>query len=258
MTSINKPKVYIGIITYIGKPVNKPNLPKFALLSAALVKERMLKAPTRPFSELAKIAAADSDRHATTFTANQMGLGYRGHIVAADLIEKHGGLKADGHLLDLGAGSGLVSAEFKKRAPNLKVTATDVSTRMLEQVQKIVPDAECVLASLENELPFPDKSFDCVTMMNVMHYIRRTKFLPKEIARVLKPQGLAVFDMVQLSNVMSVNAAGKGLVHLHDPKVLVADMARAGLKMLEQKTMSPYAQMGQGNSVYTLLQRSLA
>jgi SAM-dependent methyltransferase len=88
-------------------------------------------------------------------------------------------------VLDLGAGSGSLTAQLRRRAP--RVVAADPSRNLLTQLRAATADIPAVQASAE-ALPFIDRSFDVVTVATAFHWFDPVDALP-EIARVLRPDG---------------------------------------------------------------------
>lgn len=101
-------------------------------------------------------------------------------------------------LLDVAAGTGRFLAAVKQNYPRLDVTALDLSLPYLgEAMRRLSPwrGVSAVQAPGE-DMPFPDASFDVVTSIYLFHELPR-KVRAKaaaEMARVLKPGGLLVFE----------------------------------------------------------------
>ena len=98
-------------------------------------------------------------------------------------------LPADGgHVLDVAAGTGLVSSELLRRG--FRVTALDQSPEMLTLARARLDDrAEIVEASAES-LPFEDASFDHLTVTYLLRYVEDPGATLAELARVVRPGGL--------------------------------------------------------------------
>ena len=84
-----------------------------------------------------------------------------------------------GKNLDLGCGS--FSYLFS--------VGLDISSKMLKQNDQLI---NSVQGDLENELPFPDSSFDSVTLVFVINYLKNYTGLLGEISRILKKKGILV------------------------------------------------------------------
>jgi len=72
---------------------------------------------------------------------------------------------ADRRLLDLGGGTGVVAQAVKELFPVEQVTSVDV-------VDRFLPTLGIATATYDGvTLPFPDGSFDCVLLANVIHHV---------------------------------------------------------------------------------------
>ena len=102
------------------------------------------------------------------------------------------------HVLDLATGTGDLGFETAKRDPGIVVTGADVSVGMLRHgVDKERGRPECLdfLAGDAEQLPFPDASFDGVTIgFGIRNFAEIDRGL-FEINRVMRPGGrLAVLE----------------------------------------------------------------
>jgi ubiquinone/menaquinone biosynthesis C-methylase UbiE len=87
--------------------------------------------------------------------------------------------------LDVGTGTGAGVRAIRQRFPTADVVGVDVSTAMLEEARRLVPEATFVEGDAA-ELPFADESFDLVAHSNMIPF-------PDEVARVLRPGGWTLF-----------------------------------------------------------------
>jgi ubiquinone/menaquinone biosynthesis C-methylase UbiE len=96
-----------------------------------------------------------------------------------------------GEVLDAGMGPGRLLEELDRRG--WTVSGGDVSDEMVARARERVPGAadRLVRADLE-ALPFPDASFDAVVATGVLEYVPDLQLALRELARVLRPGGLAV------------------------------------------------------------------
>ncbi len=101
------------------------------------------------------------------------------------------------HILDIGCGSGWYAEQLLKAEAN--VTAIDASARMVELTQKrLHGQGRIIQANLENPLDFLDsETFDIILAPLVIHYVQDWNALMKELARVLKKNGLFIFSTHQ-------------------------------------------------------------
>lgn len=97
------------------------------------------------------------------------------------------------HALDLGAGSGNVTAHLLDLGA--RVTAAEVSPHFIDLLQRRFGDAvETVHINGVDLEGLPDSAFDIVTLYSVLHHIPDYLAIVEEIARVLRPGGLVYFD----------------------------------------------------------------
>lgn len=123
-------------------------------------------------------------------------------------------------VLDVGCGAGVDAVRFARAgaqvtAVDIAPAAIDLATRNFEY-QKL--SAELAVADGEH-LPFPDSSFDYVFAHGVVQYTTGAQALVNECRRVLRPGGVAVFQVYNrlswlnlLSKIMKV-----GLEHQDAP-----------------------------------------
>ena len=92
-----------------------------------------------------------------------------------------------GHVLDVATGTGLVAEQLLRRG--FRVTGLDQSPDMLAVARRrLAGRAELVEASAES-LPFPDASFDHLTVTYLLRYVDEPGATLAELARVVRPGG---------------------------------------------------------------------
>jgi len=100
-------------------------------------------------------------------------------------------LKSGYRVLDVCAGTNDVGIRLMRKQPGISVTAIDRSNEMQEEGLKRAGKYGVRIDSVihdVHELPFPDDSFDVVTLQAASRHLQLDKVLP-EILRVLKPGG---------------------------------------------------------------------
>jgi ubiquinone/menaquinone biosynthesis C-methylase UbiE len=107
-------------------------------------------------------------------------------------------------ILEIGAGVGSATLDFKKSFNIEKYTVTDISTPYLKHAKKRLSDSffEFVTADAE-KLPFKDEEFDLVFSIYLFHEIPRNhrERILAESKRVLKKGGvLGICDSLQLDD----------------------------------------------------------
>lgn len=97
-------------------------------------------------------------------------------------------------LLDVGAGSGTISASLAKYIPSGHVLATDISDEILERAKEFADSKDVKNISFQKaniyELEFPDASFDVVHASQVLCHLDAPCDAIKEMVRVTKPGGI--------------------------------------------------------------------
>ena len=124
---------------------------------------------------------ADYDRIETLIGFGS-GTWYRGQAL------QRAGLKPGMRVVDVGMGTGLVSKQAAKIVgdPTL-VTGVDPSPGMLANAQ--VPAGVQLVEGYAESIPFPDNSFDFLSMGYALRHISDLSVAFKEFHRVLKPGG---------------------------------------------------------------------
>lgn len=96
-------------------------------------------------------------------------------------------------VLDLATGSGDLALAIQRRLPQARIVAADFSRDMIEVARKKGVANTMVADALE--LPFPDSSFDCVTVAFGLRNMADWERALSEMARVLRDRGhLLVLD----------------------------------------------------------------
>ena len=92
-------------------------------------------------------------------------------------------------ILDLGSGTGITAASVLARHPGATLVGIDSSEEMLGYARALVPDANFLVAALED--PLPDGHFDLVVSAFAIHHLDRDAKadLFRRVADVLAPGG---------------------------------------------------------------------
>jgi demethylmenaquinone methyltransferase/2-methoxy-6-polyprenyl-1,4-benzoquinol methylase len=103
-------------------------------------------------------------------------------------VQKRYGLRPGHHVLDVACGTGLVAAEAAKILGSAEtITCLDPSSGMLAEARKKL-NARFVQGRAE-ALPFPDQSFDFLTMGYALRHVLDLEATFAEYHRVLRPGG---------------------------------------------------------------------
>ncbi len=95
-------------------------------------------------------------------------------------------------ILDLATGTGKFAFALRKHFPNADIFGLDISTNMLEIAKKRNETKKKNIIFLEGDalqLPFPENSFDIVTMSYGIRNVKEIERCLEQIYKVLKPSG---------------------------------------------------------------------
>jgi demethylmenaquinone methyltransferase / 2-methoxy-6-polyprenyl-1,4-benzoquinol methylase len=93
-----------------------------------------------------------------------------------------------GRVLDVATGTGLVAAEL--RLHGFEVTGLDQSPEMLAVARRRLGAAVELVEGSAERLPFPDASFDHLTVTYLLRYVDDPAATLAELARVVQPRGV--------------------------------------------------------------------
>lgn len=100
-------------------------------------------------------------------------------------------LQGAGRILDVGSGAGQIAKHLLKYAdPQASLTCFDLSQEMLHRARnRLKSQRPRFVAADLTQLPFADRSFDCVTCGYVLEHVPDPRQGLMELSRVLEPGG---------------------------------------------------------------------
>jgi SAM-dependent methyltransferase len=113
--------------------------------------------------------------------------------LAADLAERARSDPPPSRVLELAAGTGILTAGLVAGLPDAEVSATDLNPAMVEYAEARVPGATWRVANAMN-LDFADESFDLVACQCGVMFFPDKVTAYREVRRVLTPGGLFLFN----------------------------------------------------------------
>ena len=156
-------------------------------------------------------------------------------------------LTSETRLLDYGCGTGLLGLYL---LPHVKhVTGIDTSPGMLDVLrekitQSEIPNMEVRLLDLQDQLQEQDaflaspNSFDAVTMNMVLHHVKETGFLLRNLKTLLSPgRTLFITDLETEPGTFHGEEAESVFHHGFDQQELCEQLSEAGFKPLEIRTV---------------------
>jgi ubiquinone/menaquinone biosynthesis C-methylase UbiE len=131
------------------------------------------------------------------------------------------GVRPEGAMLEIGAGSGAMAAELASTYPEVRLTVTDIDEAMVQTASTLLRPFGGwvrVCGADAPSLPFPDGSFDAVLSWVMLHHTVQWEQVLAEALRVLRPGGRLVgYDLLSsapLRLVHRTDGASVRLVHL--------------------------------------------
>jgi SAM-dependent methyltransferase len=110
------------------------------------------------------------------------------------------GIRPEGDVLEIGAGSGAMAAEVLRNHRSVRMTATDVDPSMVESAaERLAPFGDRAVVRLADgtALPFGAGEFDLVLSWIMLHHTVRWEETLAAALRVLRPGGSLVgYDLV--------------------------------------------------------------
>lgn len=98
----------------------------------------------------------------------------------------------NGEVIDIATGTGIIAINIAKKIPNSRVTATDVSEKMIEKAREnarnVGVDVNFLVGDIEKSI-LPDNKFDIVICCLGMPWFTNREMVLKEIVRICKKSG---------------------------------------------------------------------
>lgn len=123
--------------------------------------------------------------------------------------------------LELGCGLGVVSATLARHY-HVAMVATDIDPQEIDLARRFFGESPRLRIKVEDptHLTFPNRCFDLVVSQMLFHHIPVWEQAVSEIARVLRPHGVLIWQDVALSeslkNVLSPASKSYGLFTMED------------------------------------------
>ncbi|GEM_PF-2473804 len=156
----------------------------------------------------------------------------------ADVIEANSADSKHRKLLDIGAGTGILTLELAKRG--FTTTALDLFVEQLGKLQEKAAVANLgkqittVQADMNESLPFQDNSFDAIISLRVTRYIADFDHWLSEVRRVLEPNGVFVLPTFLVDTVPWKRHSKKGIFQETSVKGMTQRITNAGFEVDRQ------------------------
>lgn len=139
-------------------------------------------------TELHEIEAGDG--------AHPIDIASRGNVLA--MLQRYG-FPADGDLLEIGCSSGFMLRDLQRAYPKASIVGSDILKASLERLGTHLPGIPLLQMDVVN-CPLPDRQFDAVVGLNVLEHIEDDAAALRQLARLLKPGGIAILEVPQGPN----------------------------------------------------------
>lgn len=103
-------------------------------------------------------------------------------------LARAAGVRAGERVLDVGCGTGALTAVLAEIVGPDRVAAADPSEPFAARCRARLPGVDVRIGSAE-ALPFEDETFDCTVSELVFHFVRDQAVAARELARVTRPNG---------------------------------------------------------------------
>ncbi len=117
------------------------------------------------------------------------------NILATNTL-KHYAFKENEVVLDIGSGTGSISAEIASKVPNGKIIGIDYSSEMVEYAKLSYQSVNNLSFLQANAVDFTfNQQFDLITSFNTMHWVHPQLYALQNIYKHLKPNGVALVNL---------------------------------------------------------------
>lgn len=148
-----------------------------------------------------------------------------------------------GTIVEVGAGTGLVAAEFLALAPEISIVAVDVEPMMFEWMMEhraeVAEGRMVPLLAEEVHIPLPEASTDAVYSVSLHHELHEPVASYREALRILKPGA----PMLVADWYARETPKGPPIEHRSSPKEIAGVMREAGFTDIEIHEGLPYHSM---------------
>jgi SAM-dependent methyltransferase len=114
--------------------------------------------------------------------------------------------RSHGEILDLAAGTGIISTELCRCGFTL--TAADINEKALAYLERRNSKIQTVVCDMNKPFPLQDNVFDGATSVWANRYIKDIDVFLSEIHRVLKPGGVFIWPVFKIDVVLWKKNAG--------------------------------------------------
>ncbi|OGG20635.1 hypothetical protein A3D03_03240 [Candidatus Gottesmanbacteria bacterium RIFCSPHIGHO2_02_FULL_40_13] len=150
--------------------------------------------------------------------------------------------KKDFKILDAATGPGRLAFYLSDHLREAKITGVDINENMLRRAREIAGEKKVNINFIKGDiyhLPFQKAQFDAVVGLRFSMHLPDIDSLIRELARVLKKDGILIFDIFNLKSILRLRSSGKNSKRQFSGWYNVSDLidvsAQNGLEFVQKK-----------------------
>lgn len=159
-------------------------------------------------------------------------------LIRASTIPRSSGI----NILDVATGPGRLAFYLEKQFKNATITGMDVNQNMLAKAESTAVREKSKVTFVQGDIyqmPFKDNQFDIVAGLRFSMHLPDIDSLLKELARILQKDGILIFDIFNMTSILSVKSLRTGSRGRSGGWYTVSDMIdfsfRNGLEFVRKK-----------------------
>lgn len=146
------------------------------------------------------------------------------------------------NILDVATGPGRLAFFLEKQFENAKITGMDINGNMLAKAKTKARQINSKVKFVQGDiyrLPFKDDKFDAVTGLRFSMHLPGMASFMKELARVVKKDGILIFDIFNSTSILRMKSSGSNSRHKDAGWYSLSDVmgysAQNGLELIRKK-----------------------
>lgn len=158
-----------------------------------------------------------------------------------DLLQHSGKeYKKELKILDVATGPGRLAFYLEDNLREAKITGVDINENMLKRAREIAGEKKVNINFIKGDiyhLPFKKEQFDVVTGLRFSMHLPDIDSLIRELARVLKKDGILIFDIFNLNSILRLRSSG-----WYNVSDLIDLLSQNGLEFVQKKGLFLYGE----------------
>ncbi len=118
-------------------------------------------------------------------------------VTAEKVLELSNKVPPPQSILEIGCGTGILTEKLRRRFPDKKLSALDVSAGMIKQAQRRVNEADSITWLIEDIKDITCQSqYNCIISSSSLHWVIPIESAFKKIKALLQPRGHLIFGLM--------------------------------------------------------------